>query len=110
MHVLEALENLIDNVLLVDFFEDVCTDDRVQVSIHEIEDKVNIPIVFRSNHILQPNDVLVADELLEEYDLTEGSLGVSCILEGVEVLFEGYDLLGAFIDGFPHNTVRSLPY
>ena len=108
VHVLQAFEHLVDDILLVDLFQDVSPDDRVQVSIHEIKDKVNIPIILCSDHVLQPDDVLVADKFLQEDNLTEGSLSVSGILEGVEVLLEGDNLLGALIDGFPDNTVRAL--
>ena len=59
MHVLQALEYLVHNVLLMDVLEDVGTDDRVQIGVHEVEHEVDIAIIFSSDHILQPDNVLV---------------------------------------------------
>ena len=47
-------------------------------------------------------------KLLEEDDLAKSSLSISRVLECIEVLLEGDYLLGAFINGFPDDTVRSL--
>lgn len=52
MHVLEALETLVNDILLVDVLEDVGPDDCVEVGVHKIEYKVNVSIVFCSDHIL----------------------------------------------------------
>ena len=110
MHVLQALQDLVDDVLLVDIFEDVGTDDSVKISVHEVEDEVDISVVFCADYVLQANNVLVASQLLQEDDLAERALRVSSVLESVEVLLEGDDLLGALVDGLPHDTVRSLSY
>lgn len=52
VHVLEALEALINDILLVYVLEDVGSDDCVQVRVHEVEHEVNVPIVFCPNYIL----------------------------------------------------------
>ena len=59
MHVLQALEYLIDDILLVDVFKDVSSDDCMQVRVHEVKDQVDVPVVFSSDHILQSDDVLM---------------------------------------------------
>ena len=94
----------------MDIFEDVGADDGVKISVHEVEDEVDIPIVFCADYVLQANNVLVASQLLQEDDLAERALRVSRVLESVEVLLEGDDFLGALVDGLPHDTVRSLTY
>ena len=38
VHVLEALQALINDVLLVDVLENVGADDCVQIGVHEVED------------------------------------------------------------------------
>lgn len=108
VHVLQTLEALVDNVLLVDVLQDVGPDNCVQVRVHEIENQVDITVVFGSDDVLESNDVFVPIKLLQEYDLSESTLGICCILEGVEVLFKGHDLFGPFVNGFPDNTVGSL--
>ena len=110
MHVLQAFQDLVDDVLLVDIFEDVGTDDSVKISVHEVEDEVNVTIVFSADYVLKANNVLVTSQLLQEDDLAERALRVSSVLESVEVLLEGDNLFGALVDGLPHDTVRSLSY
>ena len=110
MHVLEALEHLVDNVLLVDVLEDVRTDDGVQIRVHKVKHQVDVAVVFRAHHVLEPDNILVARKLLQENDLAEGALGVRGILERIEVLFQRHDLLGALINCLPYDTVRSLSY
>ena len=110
MHVLQAFQDLVDYVLLVDIFEDVGTDDSVKISVHKVEDEVNVTIVFSADYVLKANNVLVTSQLLQEDDLAERALRVSSVLESVEVLLEGDNLFGALVDGLPHDTVRSLSY
>jgi hypothetical protein len=38
MHVLQALENLVDDILLMDVFEDVSSNDGVKIGVHKVED------------------------------------------------------------------------
>lgn len=82
----------------------------MQVSVHEIEDKVNVPVVFCSDHVLQSDDVLVAGKLLQENYLSKRSLRISCVLECVKVLFQGYDLFGPLVDRFPNDAIGTLTY
>jgi len=52
MHVFQTFEALVNNVLFMNIFKDIGTDNSVQVRIHEIEDKVDISIIFGTNRIL----------------------------------------------------------
>lgn len=52
MHVLEALETLIDNILLVNIFKDVGPDYSVQVRVHEVKNEVYVPVIFCPDDIL----------------------------------------------------------
>ena len=108
VHVLQALENLVDDVLLMDLFQDVGTDDSMEVGIHEVENEIDISVVFRPDDVLQSDDVLVADELLQEDDLTERPLRISRVLEGVEVLLESNNLFSALVNSFPDDAVGTL--
>jgi len=110
VHVLEALEHLVHDILLVNVFQDVGADNCVQVSIHEVEHQVDVPIILCADHILQPDDVFVAGQLLQENDFSERALGVRRILEGIEVLLQGNDLFRALVDGLPDNSVCSFTY
>ena len=108
MHVFQALEDLVDDVLFVDVLENVGSNDGVQICVHEVEHQVDISVVLGSDHVLQSDYVFVAGQLLQKDNLSEGSLGVSRVLESIEVLFEGHDLFSSLVDGFPHDSIRTL--
>jgi hypothetical protein len=80
----------------------------MQVSIHEVEDEVDVPVVFGADHVLEADDVLVAVQFLQEDDLAERPLGVCCVLERVEVLLKRHDVFSLLINCFPNNTISSL--
>jgi hypothetical protein len=84
--VLEAFEDLVDDELFVDFFEDVAADDGVEVDFDELEDEVDVVGVLGFDDVEQPDDALVALELVQEDHLAVGALGVRGVVEGVENL------------------------
>jgi len=92
----------------VDVFEDVGSDDGVEVSVHEVEHQVDVSVIFRPDHILKTNDVLVSGEFLKENDLSEGALGIGGVLERVKVLLECNDFLGTLVNRLPYNTISTL--
>ncbi len=108
VHILEALQNLIDDVLLVDIFEDVGTDNCMKIRVHKVEDQINISIVLGANYILQSDDVLMPRQLLQKDNLSKSTLGIRCILKGIKVFLERHNVLGLLINGFPHDTVSAL--
>jgi hypothetical protein len=59
----------------------------MKVGLHELEDKVEILIIFSPNDLVQFDYVGVV-KLLQEGDLAEGALCVGGVLEGIEDLFE----------------------
>jgi len=93
MHVLQTLQDLVNNVLLVDVFENVGSDDCMQICVHKIKDKIDIAVILSPNHILESNYVLVPSQLLQEDNLTESSLRVSRVLESIKVLLQSDNLL-----------------
>ena len=54
VHVLERPEQLVHDELLVDVLQDVGPDDRMQVRLHVLEHQVDVPVILRFQHILQP--------------------------------------------------------
>ena len=64
MHEFQTLQALVDNVLLVDVFENVGPDDRMQICVHKIEDKIDVAVILGPNHILKSDYVLVSSQLL----------------------------------------------
>ena len=60
VHVLQTLETLVYDVLLVNILKNVSSNNRVQISVHEVEHEVDVAIVLGSDCVLQTNDVLVA--------------------------------------------------
>ena len=81
----------------------------MQVCIHEVEHEVDITVILCANNILEADNVFVA-HLLQKDDLAESTLRVSRVLEGVEVFLESDNLLCAFVDSLPDDTISSLSY
>mmetsp|Transcript_33887 Transcript_33887/g.100659 ORF Transcript_33887/g.100659 Transcript_33887/m.100659 type:complete len:438 (+) Transcript_33887:197-1510(+) len=105
VHVLQRLEQLVDDVLLVDLLKDLGADDGVQVGFHEVADQIDVLVVVGLEHVQQPHNVLVTVQLLQEHDLPERALGIRRILEGVEALLERHDLACLLVDGLPHDAI-----
>jgi len=110
MHVFQALEYLVDDILLVDIFENVGTDHCVQVSVHEVENKIDVAIVLSSDYVLKTDNVLVTGQLLQEDNLSESTLRISCVLESIKILLDRHNLLCSLVDCLPDNSIRSLAY
>lgn len=88
-------------------FKDICSNYCVQICIHEVKYKVNVSIIFSSDYVLKADNVFVPSQLLQENYLTESSLCVCSILEGVEILLQCYNFFGTFVNSFPNNTISS---
>jgi isopenicillin N synthase-like dioxygenase len=52
VHVFKAFEALIDNVLFVNILKDICPNNCMQISVHKVENEVNVSVV------LCPDDIL----------------------------------------------------
>lgn len=71
-----------------------------------LEDEVNIFVVLGPDDVIDFDDVFVF-ELFEEHDFAVGSLSIGGVGKGVEVFFEGFQLLCLAVSHFPHNPVGS---
>jgi len=100
---------LIDDELLVDLLQNVHTNYGVQVGLHELEHHVNVLVILGPEDIQHLNDIVVV-KLLQEHYLSKCPLGVSRVLEGIENLLEGDNLLGFLVDGFSDYAVSSFAY
>ena len=117
VHEEQRADELVHNVLLVNFFQDAGPDNGVQVGLHILERQVNVDVVVRLQHVAQtaqnptrssvvgslaylvldmrcaalvPHDIFVVVHFLQEHDLPKRALSISCILESIENLFQGY--------------------
>lgn len=59
----------------------------MEICLHELEDKVEILVIFCADDLVELDDVGVI-EFLEEDDLAEGALSVGGMLESIEDLLE----------------------
>lgn len=110
MHELQAFQHLVDDILFVNVLEDICPDHRMQISIHEIKDQVDISVILCPDHVLKADYVFMAGKLLQENYLSECALRISCILKGVKVLLQSDNVLGFLVYGLPNDTISSLAY
>lgn len=69
VHVLDAFKDLIKDIFFVDILHDVGAYDSMQVSLHEIEDEVDVLVVFRLKEPLQGDDIGMSVELLQKNNL-----------------------------------------
>lgn len=59
----------------------------MEICLHELEDEVEILVIFCADDLVELDDVGVV-EFLEEDDLAEGALGVGGMLKSIEDLLE----------------------
>ena len=97
VHVLQAPQELPDNVSLVLVFEDFCANGCMQISVHEFEDHIEVAVVFCPDHLLHAKNIVVMSERPMKYVHPISALSVSIILERVQSLFQGEDLLSALM-------------
>ena len=89
------------------FFECSLIDCVIEISVHVLEDEIDVAGGEGGEHLVQFDYVGVID-LFQDGDLTEGSLGIGAVLEGLEDFFEGEELGGLIEFGhFPNMTVGS---
>jgi hypothetical protein len=126
---MQRLQQLINHVLFVDFFQNTGSNDGMQVRFcgdasnsrqfhhqwraahhsfltHMIKHKVNVPIILRPNDVHQANDVVVARKLLQVHDFTIRPLGVRGIAKRVEALFQRHSGMSALVCSLPHDAIR----
>ena len=118
VHVLDAFQDLVDDVLFVYFLQDACPDDGMQIRLHVLEYQIYVPIILRSMNIRQLDYILVV-QLVQEHDLAERSLCIGGVLEGIKYLLQSHGhILVPLIQGLPHLIkcmnwlilFRTLPY
>ena len=107
MHILQAFDQLVDDVPLVDVLQDVGPNHGVEICVHIIEYQVNVSVILCPDDVQQSDNVVMSIQLLEEDNLPECTLGISGILKGIKILFESNYFLCFFIDCLPHNSVGS---
>jgi hypothetical protein len=78
----------------------------VQISFHNLEDQVQISVVFGTNRLDQFDDMGVL-ELREESHFSVGALGICGILECIKDLFEGDRRSSASIESSPDVAISS---
>lgn len=107
MEIMHSKQQLVDNILFMYFFECSFVDCMIEVSVHEFKDEIDVAGGEGGQDLVKPNDVGVVD-LLQDGNLTEGSLGISAVLECLEDFFEGEELGGLIIFGhFPNMPICS---
>lgn len=107
VHVSNCLEELIHDVLFVDVRKDTSSNDGMQIGFHILEDKIDILVAFGLQHIKKLDDVIMIAKLLQEHNLSEGTLGISSILKSVENLLQSDGFSCLFVNGLPNHTISS---
>ena len=82
----------------------------MQICFHILKDHIEISVIFGLDDRKQFDDIIVLRELFEEDDFPVGPLGIRRVLECVEHLLEGHDLLRFTIKSLPNYTVGSFAF
>jgi hypothetical protein len=82
----------------------------MQICVHEIEYEVYVPVVLSPQHVLQPDNIFMAIQLLKKYDLSESPLGVCRILKSIKILLEGNYVFSFSVNRLPYDSIGSLSY
>ena len=64
MHIFQTFKTLINDILLMDIFENICPNNSMEISVHKIEHEVDVAVVLCTDYVLKADDVLVAVQLL----------------------------------------------
>ena len=83
VYILQCLGYLVDHILFMFFFENVLSDDSMQVYLHEVKNYVDILLVVRLEDVAHFDYVSVL-ELPQVKYFSVGPLGISGMLEGIE--------------------------
>ena len=96
----------------MDVLHDVCSYDRVQVGLHEVEHQVDVLIVLCFQDVEERDDIGMSVEFLQEDDLDMGkmylSVGALCIggvLECVEDFLQCHCLSCLLVYCFPDHPI-----
>jgi hypothetical protein len=76
----------------------------VEVGLHELEDQVEVLVIFCADDVVQFDDVGVV-EFVQEDNFAVGPLRVGGVLEGIEDLLEREHLAGFFVGDLPDVAV-----
>ena len=104
MKILNAFDELMDNVTIVKIFEYFLSNGVVEIGFHELKNKVQIFIIFGLDDSMQFDNILVIN-LMQEDNFAIGALGVCGVLEGIEYFFECEEFAGFDLVDFPDVTV-----
>lgn len=82
----------------------------MQVDLHILKHQVDIPVIVGLQHVQKPDDMVVvcSVQLLQEHDLTEGTLRIGGVLKGIEDLLQRDDLEVLGKRGFIKALVRRM--
>jgi len=90
----------------MNFFKDVLIDSMIEISLHILEDQVNIPFIFGNKDLMKLYNLFMFD-LFQNGNFSKSSLSISGMLESFENLFEGIYFFRGFLDNFPYMSICS---
>ena len=104
MQVLNSFDQLINNVTIVEIFEDFLSNSIVEICFHELKDQVQIFIILGSNNSVQFYNIFTIN-LVKKDDFAIGTLSVSGVLKGIEYIFYSKEFTCFNLINFPDMSV-----
>lgn len=72
---------------------------------HVVKGEVDVSSIFRFDHVLKSDYVVVPCKRLQVHDLSESALSVRGVPESIKALLQCQDLATSFLDSLPDNAV-----
>ena len=64
VQVFQSLQELVHDILLMNFFKNVSTNHRVQIRVHELKHEVNISIIVSFEYVPELDDIFMIIQFL----------------------------------------------
>ena len=106
MKVLQSFSYLISDELEMGLFHYIVANCVMEIGFHELECQIYVFVIFGWNYI-EKFDYVGVIRLLQNFDFSEGSLGIGRMLKCVKYLFECKYFIGAFLPNFPDMAIGS---
>ena len=102
--VFHGLEELVHDVAVVEILEYFLADSVVEISLHELEDQVEVLVVVSLDDVVEANHVGVV-QLVQIANLSVGPLCIDRVLKSVEDLFQSQGLTSPAVCHLPNVPI-----
>lgn len=108
MKIMKSFDDLVQNIFYMNFLQFPLIDQMIEIWLHVLEYQVDVTIVWGVMNGVEGNNVRML-QLPQNWDLSEGALSISGMLERIKYFLQSYNPVGVFALSFPNLPIGSLP-